>query len=132
MSEAANAAIDFTGRLEKARRALETSGCDLLLSTPGTNFRYLTGINAQRMERLIAFGLPLHGPAFLVCPAFEEDNMRRDLKDAEVITWEETGDPFAVLADVAGRTPAGRALRIALEPTTWFWMSERIRSTLPG
>jgi Xaa-Pro dipeptidase len=130
MATALGAGIDFLERQKRARQILEAQNLDLLLSTPGTNFRYLTGVNAHRMERFTAFVLPRTGSPFLICPAFEEDNMRRDIQDAEIFTWGESDDPFALLARVLAARPA--ATSIGLEPTTWFWMSERIRECLPS
>ncbi len=131
MSETVLAANDVLARLDLARRSLEHHDFDIVIATPGTNFRYLSGINAHRMERLVAFALPADGDPFLVCPAFEEDNMRRGLASGEVLTWNESDDPFALLAD-AIRKKAGPKARIGLEPTTWFWMVERMRAACPG
>jgi Xaa-Pro aminopeptidase len=130
MSYAVTAGIDFLERQDKARQVLEKEDLDLLLSTPGTNFRYLTGVQTHRMERLTAFGIPRQGPAFLVCPAFEEDNMRRDLKDTEILTWGETDDPFTLVAETVQRL-LGTKIRIGLEPTTFFWTARRFQASLP-
>lgn len=121
---------DVTARLARARGVLDTHEFDIIISTPGTNFRYLSGINTHRMERLVAFALPREGDPFLVCPAFEEDNMRRGLAGGEVLTWNESDDPFALLT-TAIRKKAGPKARIGLEPTTWFWMAERLRAAFP-
>jgi Xaa-Pro dipeptidase len=131
MATALTADIDFLERQERARQILDSENIDLLLSTPGTNFRYLTGVTAHRMERLTAFVLPRRGPAFLICPAFEEDNMRRGLRDAEIVTWGESDDPFALLGEIV-RARSDRKLSIGLEPTTWFWMAERLRGSVPA
>jgi Xaa-Pro dipeptidase len=129
MSETATLGKSLHERLESARRALVEHTFDLVLATPGTNFRYLTGVNTGRMERLIAFGLPREGKPFLICPAFEEDNMRRELVDGDVLTWSENEDPFKLLASTI-KQRVGTTPRVGLEPTTWFWTVEKLKGAL--
>ena len=110
--------------------ALESLGCDVLVSTPGTNFRYLTGLSLHRMLRLTAHLLTRNGKSALVCPAFEVSNVRRVMTEEEIIPWEENQDPWVLLANWLVKE-CGPKVRIGIEPTTWFWMAEKIRGTLP-
>lgn len=118
---------EIQARNQRARALLAASGQDLLVATPGTNFTWLTGAAAHRMERLIAYVLPRDGRALVVCPAFEEANLSRSLPDAEFLTWGESDDPWRLFGDAVSRV-GGATPRVALEPTTWFWMAERMRA----
>jgi Xaa-Pro dipeptidase len=121
---------EYQDRQGAAARALETIECDALLSTPGTNLRYLTGLTIHRMLRLCAHVLPREGGAFMVAPAFEESNVRRVMSEGDFVGWDESHDPYRLLAE---RLTArfGADLKLGIEPTTWFWMAERIRAALP-
>lgn len=118
---------EIAARTDRARQQLAATGFDLLLATPGTNFLWLTGTSAHRMERLIAVLLPRDGRPTVVCPAFEEENLARSLPGADFLTWGESDDPWALLGGAVSRLGGSRAT-VALEPTTWFWMAERMRA----
>lgn len=117
-------------RQERAREAMARHEHDFLLATPGSSLRWLTGLHVHRLPRLVAQVIGRDGDSFLLCPAFEADNMRRGGAMGTVTTWNEQDDPWRRLADEIRRRRNGTA-RIGLEPTTWFWMAERIRTGLP-
>lgn len=126
----ADSAQECVARQERARRHLKDADARLLLATPGVNFTWLTGASAHRMERLIAFLLPDEGPPAILCPAFEVENLGGRLPGAEVIAWGESDDPWRALGQWI-RKRLGPAAGVALEPTTWFWMAERMRAASP-
>jgi Xaa-Pro dipeptidase len=128
---ASNMTEEHRLREERTRAALESQGLDLLVATPGTNLQWLTGLTLHRMLRLTAFVLPREGAPFLVCPSFEESNVRRRMPDIEILPWDESIEPYGLLAArVVDRF--GASARVGIEPTTWFWQAEKMRAALPS
>src|SRR5256885_3441100 len=123
----------FARRLERARAELEARRLDLLIATPGTNYEYLTGYNPGRSERLIALLLPVAGPPAVVCPSFEVERIKRHSVITELHGWEEQDDPHILVRDtVRGLRPGSGSGTIALESSTAYQTSLRLRSALPG
>lgn len=131
MTESSAPRREYLDRQTAAAKALSDLGCDALVSTPGTNLQYLTGLTIHRMLRLTAHILTGDGDTALVAPSFEESNIRRVMTEGDLISWDESADPYRLLAErLVSRF--GPGVRVGIEPTTWFWMSERIRAALPG
>ena len=130
MTESSPARREYLDRQSAVAGAISGLGCDVLVSTPGTNLRYLTGLSIHRMLRLTAHILPSSGVSAMIAPAFEESNIRRVMSEGELIPWDESADPYRLLADhLVGQF--GPGVRVGLEPTTWFWMAERMRAARP-
>src|SRR5262245_50672544 len=55
-------------RIARAQAELTTRKWDFLIATPGANYRYFTGANPGRSERLIALILPVTGDPTIICP----------------------------------------------------------------
>src|SRR5947207_4343405 len=90
----------FSRRIARAQAELKTRKWDLLVATPGTTYRYFTGYNPGRSERLIALILPAMGDAAIVCPSFEVERIRRHTAIPEVAGWEEQSSPYTVVRRV--------------------------------
>ncbi len=119
-------ADELSLRRDRAAAALDANGLDVLVVEPGTNFRYLTGVELERSERLTALVVTADGTTFLVGPAFEETRLGPIVPGA-YLAWADTDDPYALLAErLRGRR------RVGLGPTTWFATAERIGATLSG
>ncbi|MCA1609417.1 MAG: Xaa-Pro peptidase family protein, partial [Acidobacteria bacterium] len=101
---------------------------DGVLATPSSNLFYLTGIDFHRSERLTALFLFRDREPFVVCPAFEADRLRGMSAVAEIHTWAETEDPFALSASLF---PAS-AGTLAIEPSTAFDDVERLLRARSG
>jgi len=92
-------------RQEHARKLMTENGLDAIVLMEGTSLRYFTGIRWWGGERMFALVLPAKGAAFYVCPSFEEDRAREqlanapDAENAEVRTWREDANPYALLSD---------------------------------
>ena len=97
---------------------------------PGSNFRYLTGLELGRSERLIAAVLTAAGELHLVGPAFEEERLRRCAAPARIGTWLEDQDPVLLVCDAV--VSGGADTIVAVGPTTRFFVVESLRVTLPG
>ena len=80
---------------------MATSRLDAILLTEGTSLNYFTGIRWWGGERLFAAVLPAKGPAFYVCPAFEEGRAREQIANgADVIAaWTQRDQLRASLID---------------------------------
>ena len=106
-------------------------GIDALLCEGGTTLGYYTGVSWGRSERLFAMVLPRTGEAVYVSPAFEESRAREQVGSARLLTWQEDESPYAlirtILADAGTRTAT-----VAVEETTRSFVSERLRSEIPG
>jgi Xaa-Pro aminopeptidase len=117
------------GRLALAAGAAAGAGFGALLLTPGPDLRYLTGYDAHPSERLTCLAVPAQGPPFLVVPRLEFASAQASpagAMDLEIITWDETDDPFAIV----GQRLAGVA-SVGLAEQMWAMMVLRLRDALP-
>jgi Xaa-Pro aminopeptidase len=122
-------------RVHAAREFAAAAGIDLLVLTPGSDLRYLSGYAAHAMERLTALVVPRRGEPFLVVPRLEAPMV--DASPAgglglELLAWDETDDAFALLAATAtarlGSTPG----RVAVGARTWAEHALGVQRALPG
>jgi Xaa-Pro aminopeptidase len=122
-------------RVHAARDAAADAGLDLLVVTPGSDLRYLCGYDAHAMERLTALAVPRQGEPFLVVPRLEAPMV--DASPAgglglEVLAWDETDDPFALLARAAADRLGAAPARVAVGDRTWALHALGVRDALPG
>ncbi len=118
------------GRLGLAAAAAARAGLDALLLTPGPDLQYLTGYRAHQLERLTCLVVPADGDPFLVVPRLEHPAALASPVGGtglEVIGWDETGDPYAIVAGRLGRPGA-----VGLADRMWALMTLRLRDALPG
>ncbi len=121
------------GRLAVAAGAARAAGLDALLLTPGPDLRYLTGYDAHQLERLTCLVLPAEGggePVLLV-PNLEFPAAQASPAGGlglEIIGWDETDDPYALVAGQLGH----RAGVVGLSDRMWALMVLRLRAALPG
>jgi Xaa-Pro dipeptidase len=123
-------------RVEKARQIMAGIGADAMLLTGGTSLVYFSGVSWGVSERLFAAILPVEGAASVVCPAFERDRALEQLESgslagAEVRTWHEHEDPYAVVAGVL-RDRGIATGRLAVEETVRFVFSDGISKASPA
>ncbi len=90
------------GRWRKAQELAASRGIDALLITPGADLRYLTGYVALPLERLTCLVLPATGDPTLVVPALEKPAAVASGVDVAIAGWNETDDPFALVASLVG------------------------------
>jgi Xaa-Pro aminopeptidase len=118
-------------RLDAAAAEATSRGLDALLVTPSSDYLYLLGYNAPPLERLTCLIVRPNGYATLVLPHLEEPLARHELgplaDGMELVPWEETDDPFAVVGRLLGR-----AARVALQDQMWARFVLRLRATLDG
>ncbi|WP_233495899.1 Xaa-Pro peptidase family protein [Geodermatophilus sp. TF02-6] len=121
-------------RLHTARDVAAESGVDLLVVTPGSDLRYLCGYAAHAMERLTALAVPRRGAPFLVVPRLEAPMV--DASPAaglglEVLAWDETDDPFALLARAATARLGAAPARVAVGDRAWALHALGVQRALP-
>ncbi len=121
---------DFSERRKALAHGLEAAGIDWVYVSPGSDYRYLTGIAARRSERPQALLLSRAGDEALLCPAFEADYIRSVVAIDRLITWEEHANPFVKAAEHLGGD--GGALRIGMAPGCSFDEYAGLDSAIPG
>ncbi len=125
-------AQEHGARLEKLQSLLQQRKTAALLVEAGSTLEYFTGIRWWRSERTTAALIPARGGVVIVTPFFEEPSIRETLKVAgEVRPWKEDASPFELLAD-ALRTQAGATGSLAIEPTTRFFIVDRVTRAAAG
>lgn len=124
-------ASERAGRLRRAQALMRESGIGALLIEPGASMIYFTGVEWHLSERLTCAIVPVEGEPCIVTPFFEEPSVRLSLAVlAEVRTWNEDGNPLAVVADwLNDRKLAGRP--VGVEERVRFFVTDRLRRALP-
>jgi Xaa-Pro dipeptidase len=123
-------------RQEHARTLVSENAIDAIVLMEGTSLTYFTGIRWWGGERLFALVLPAKGPAFYVCPAFEEGRAREQISGApdgenpDVRIWQEDESPYQRVAQ--GLKDRGMASgRLGIEETVRFFFSDGIAKAAP-
>ncbi len=97
--------IDYAQRLARVRTALSDDNIDAIFVTPGSDLRYLTGYDALPLERLTCLAITSAATARMLVPRLElpaAEHHELDRFGIEVIAWDETDDPIALLNKVTG------------------------------
>ncbi len=118
-------------RMERARALMRERKIASIAIAGGTTLDYFTGIRWGNSERLFVFVLPVNGPPFFVCPAFEEDRVRERIKkDSRIYIWQEDESPYAKAA--IGLKEAGVITgRVGIEEKTPFVFADGIAKAAP-
>jgi Xaa-Pro aminopeptidase len=116
-----------TSRWIRAQQLATERGIDVLLITPGANLRYLTGYHALPLERLTCLVLPTDGDPTLVVPTLERPAAVASGVDVDIAAWQETDDPFALVADLVGE-----ASTIAVDDHMWAERVFALQDALPA
>jgi Xaa-Pro dipeptidase len=129
--------VERLQRIEKARRLMADNGLDAIAMMGGTSLIYFSNIRWWNSERLFLMILPAKGSPFYVCPAFEEERAREQITagplagDADVRTWQEDEDPYALVA--AGLKDRGLAAgRLGVEEKTYFNFADGVAQAAPA
>ena len=114
-------------RVARVRRRMEEQGVDVLLVSVGADLPYLTGYQAVPLERLTMLVLPRDGDATLVVPRLEAPRVEERPDVFALRPWEETEDPVAIVAGLAGRPSTA-----AVGDRTWARFVLDLQRQLPG
>jgi Xaa-Pro aminopeptidase len=129
--EPAGADLYPPARLGEVKAAVAAAGLDALLLTPGPDLRYVTGYDAHESERLTCLVVPSGTDPVLVVPRLELRGAHASPAGSlgiELTGWDETDDPFALVASRLGAA----ARRVGLSDRMWALMVLRFRSAMPG
>jgi len=130
VSEQAGSDLYPAGRVTAAAAAARAAGLGALLLTPGPDLRYVTGYDAHQLERLTCLAIPADGDPFLLVPRLELPAAQASPAGRigiEFIAWDETDDPYSLLARRLGSVPS-----VGLSDRMWALMVLRLRDALPG
>jgi Xaa-Pro aminopeptidase len=121
-------------RLDRAAQATADAGFDALLVGVGPDLRYLTGYEALPLERLTMLVIvPGDDPIRLVAPRLEEAAARAGCRtEIEIVTWEETDDPYALVASIVHDRAGAGALRLGVSDRLWALHLLQLQRVLPG
>lgn len=124
----------YAARLDVLRDRLRASGIGGLLVGPGAELRYLAGYDAMALERLTLLVVPADGEAALIVPRLERDPAEGSPAGraglAAVHTWEETENPFRlVAAGFSGERPGPE--RLLVGDRLWAAFLLRLQETFP-
>jgi Xaa-Pro aminopeptidase len=122
-------------RVRAAREIADELGVDVVVVTPGSDLRYLCGYNAHAMERLTALAVPRRGEPLLVVPRLEVPMVAAGPAGGlglDVLAWDETEDPFALLAAAVRERLGGAPSRVAVGARTWAEHALGIQRALTG
>ena len=107
--------MSHADRIARVRARMVEIGIDALLLSVGPDLPYFTGYEAMPLERLTMLVLPRTGDVQLVVPRLEAPRVERRPELYEIVTWDETDDPIALVAGMIRRS----ARRVAIGDHTW-------------
>jgi Xaa-Pro aminopeptidase len=116
-------------RLGLVRESVRAAGLDAVLLSPGPDLRYVTGYDAKQLERLTCLAVPADGDPVLFVPRLElraAQDSPAGLMGLDIQAWEETSDPFRLVADKLGRPSA-----VGLSDRMWALFVLRFGDVLP-
>src|ERR1700694_227567 len=91
-------------RVARAQQLMAENKINSICLAGGTSLEYFSGVRWGNSERLFIMVIPARGEPFFVCPNFEEDRAREQIKagnggeHAQVFTWHEDESPYALVA----------------------------------
>ena len=114
-------------RRKRASALLQEHGIAALLLSPGSDLAYLSGYRIFGSERLTCLVLAADGAATLVLPNLESPRAHHAAPDLPQRTWEETDDPYAIVASLV--SGAGH---VAVADQMWALFTLKLQKALPG
>jgi len=129
--------VERERRFDRARQLMHTHQIDAIALIGGTSLVYFTGIRWWNSERLFVCILPQKGAPFYVCPAFEEERAREQMRespagtDSKVYTWQEDEDPYVLVKK--GLSDLGlTGGKLGIEERVTFVFSDGLRKANPA
>lgn len=123
MSTRSITAERYDERIRRARELLPTQDASALLVGVGSDLQWLTGYAALPLERLTMLVLTAEGRATLVVPRLELGSARAataaEAGLVDLVSWEETEDPFALVADLLAQSKSRPEIQLGALGGTW-------------
>jgi Xaa-Pro aminopeptidase len=128
---------DVVSRISRARAGLAARGGGALLLGVGPDLVYLTGHRAPPLERLTALVLPATGTPVLLAPRLEAmaaaDCPAARAGAIEVEAWDETDDPYRLVAARLGFEPDRQDdARLLVNGGLWARHLLALQAAVPG
>ena len=123
-------ATERIARLNKLQGLMQQQKVAALLVESGSTLDYFTGVRWHLSERVTAAVIPASGQAIIVTPFFEQPSIHEMLQvPAEIRTWEEDENPFALIAGVLNDQKASPG-PLAVEPNLRFYVLDGVTREL--
>ncbi|MDQ3226337.1 MAG: Xaa-Pro peptidase family protein [Chloroflexota bacterium] len=122
------AAFPYADRLRRSQAEMARQGIDLLIIGASADLQYLIGYAGHESERLSVLVLPRDGVPHYVVPGLEAPLLHEQRDLMEIVPWEETEDPVAKAAAVAGPAALGT---IAAGDELWSVFTIRLQQAMP-
>ena len=124
------AASERIARINKLQGLMQQQKIAALLVESGSTLDYFTGVQWHLSERVTAAVIPASGPAVIVTPFFEQPSIHEMLQvPAEIRTWQESENPFALIAGVLNDRGAAPG-PLAVEANLRFYVLDGVRKEL--
>jgi Xaa-Pro aminopeptidase len=118
----------YADRLRRTQVEMARQGIDLLVVGASADLRYLIGYDGHESERMSVLVLPRDGAPHYVVPGLEAPLLHEQRDLLEIVPWEETEDPAAKVAAVAGSAALGT---IAAGDELWSVFTLRLQRAMP-
>ena len=124
------ASAPYAERLRRAQGEMARQGIDLLVVGASADLLYLIGYEGHESERMSVLVLPRDGLPHYVVPGLEAPllQVRAQSDLLQIVPWEETEDPAAKVAAVAGVAALGT---IAAGDELWSVFTLRLQRAMP-
>jgi Xaa-Pro aminopeptidase len=118
----------YADRLRRAQAEMARQGIDLLVVGASADLLYLIGYAGHESERMSVLVLPRDGAPHYVVPGLEAPLLHDQRDLLQIVPWEETEDPAAKVAAVAG---AAAPDTIAVGDELWSVFTLRLQRAMP-
>src|SRR5215203_7211102 len=122
------AAAPYADRLRRTQAEMARQSIDLLVVGASADLLYLIGYEGHESERMSVLLLPRDGQPHYVVPGLEAPLLHEQRDLLEIVSWEETEDPAAKVAAVAGTSALGT---IAAGDELWSVFTLRLQRAMP-
>jgi Xaa-Pro aminopeptidase len=126
--DAPSTSAPYAERLQRAQGEMAQQEIDLLVVGASADLLYLIGYEGHESERMSVLALPRDGVPHFVVPGLEAPLLHAQSDLLQIVPWEETEDPAAKVAAVAGVAAQGR---IAVGDDLWSVFTLRLQRAMP-
>jgi len=105
-------------RIKKLVEILKKKQINSYICGLSTDMYYLTGYHAPQSERFTGLFISLQDPPILIVPEMNLNQIRENVSIKNIITWNESEDPFQKLAWIIEERNLSKST-IAVEDTLW-------------
>lgn len=120
----------YAKRMKRVTGFLEEKNADLGIVTPSAAFLYLTGIQRELSERLIALLISPKNEPRIIAPAFEVSTLAEHTWIKDLLPWAEDEDPYRMVSDAIGSSASEKL--VAFEETLPLGVYWSLRRAMGG